>query len=371
MASTRFRFPCADARHLPRHLPRRRPVVLGLVAAALVACGERAPELTPGTGQFRGAEVAAPRPKPTFTLRDTDGRPYDFARETAGAVTLLFFGYTHCPDICPVHLANIGAVLKRLDPADRQRIRVVFVTTDPDRDSAAVIRRWLDNFDPAFVGLRGSLDEVNAIQAQLRLPPAAVTTNAKGQVEVSHAAVVLAFDAAGLWRLSYPFGTRQDDWAHDLPLLVRGRWRAAGPAAARDASGGETMFVGKLRFDDARVPVLRGTAALAAYATIRNSGADDWLLGVEAPGLARTAMLHGQSRSVLGQATMTMLDSLPLPSGGTLALAPGGQHVMLEGLMREPDPGDRVPLVFRFRLAGRVSVPARAVPPDAAQGSLR
>jgi copper(I)-binding protein len=106
---------------------------------------------------------------------------------------------------------------------------------------------------------------------------------------------------------------------------------------------------------------------LSAYVTIRNTGSDDVLLGVEAPGLAMTGMLHGQRTNVLGQTTMTMLDSLPLPSGSTLTLAPGDQHVMLEGLMREPEAGERIPLVFRFRQAGRVSVPALAVPPADAQ----
>lgn len=355
----------APRRHAWRPLTAR--ALRGALLLFATACGDRAPELTPGSGQFRGAEVPTPRQKPSFTLTATDGRSFDFARETEGVVTLLFFGYTHCPDICPVHLANIGAVLKRLDPADRQRIRVVFVSTDPDRDSAAVIRRWLDNFDPTFVGLRGTLDEVNAIQAQLRLPPAAVTTNAKGQVEVSHAALVLAFSADGQWRLSYPFGTRQDDWAHDLPLLVRGRWRTADATDRPAPSGSVTMFVGALRFDDARVPVLRGSATLSAYATIRNTGGDDWLLGVEAPGLAMTGMLHGQRTNVLGQTTMTMLDSIALPAGGTLTLAPGDQHVMLEGLLREPEAGERIPLVFRFRQAGRVSVPAVGVPASAAQ----
>ena len=349
----------------------RRALALGLMAAATAlatGCRDRAPDLTPGTGQFRGAEVPTPRPKPAFTLTATDGRPFDFVRETEGRVTLLFFGYTHCPDICPVHLANIGAVLKRLDPSDRERVRVVFVSTDPDRDSLPVIRRWLDNFDPTFVGLRGTLDEVNAIQAELRLPPAAVTTTPTGQVEVSHAALVLAFDREGLWRLSYPFGTRQDDWAHDLPLLVRGTWRAAALGERRGISGGETMFVGALRFDDARVPVLRGSATLAAYVTIANTGpTDDWLLGVDAPGLAMTGMLHGQRTNVLGQTTMTMADSMLVPANGRLQLAPGDQHAMFEGLLRQPEDGERIPLVFRFRTAGRVSVPALAVPPSAAQ----
>lgn len=342
-------------------------VLLGLVGALVVSC-TKAPELTPGTGQFRGAEVPTPRPKPDFTLTATTGQPFDFRTQTAGQVTLLFFGYTSCPDICPVHLANIAAVLKRLDPSDRNRVRVVFVTTDPDRDSLPVIRRWLDNFDASFVGLRGSLDDVNGIQARLGLPPAQISKSATGQVEVGHAAVVLAFDADGMWRLSYPFGTRQDDWAHDLPLLVRGRWTtAAGPARSATSSG-TSQVVGDLRVDDARVPAMQGTATLAAYATFTSRARDgDWLVRVEAPGLATRAMLHGQTTNVVGQTSMEMLDSLPLPAGGRLVLAPGGQHVMLDGLLRQVSEGDVVPVVFVFRRAGRVTIPAMAVSPSDAQ----
>lgn len=343
----------------------RAAAVLG--SLVLAACADRAPSLTPGTGQFRGTEVDPPRAKPSFVLADTEGRPYDFRRETDGYVTLLFFGYTSCPDICPVHLANIGAVLKRLDPADRGRIKVVFVSTDPDRDSAAVIRRFLDNFDPTFVGLRGTLDEVNEIQRGIGLPPATVTTSASGATEVGHAAVVLAFGTDDQWRLSFPFGIRQEDLAHDLPLLVRGQWTAA-PPDARDRGSSETLFVGALRIDDARVPALQGTSALAGYMTLTNtSPADDWVVSVEAPGLAGHAMLHRQQAEASGASGMAMLDSLLLPAGQRVVLAPGGTHVMLTGLTRGVAVGDRVPLVLHLRRGGRVSIPARAIAPaDAA-----
>jgi protein SCO1 len=345
--------------------------VRALIVAALVCAAgcSKSPDLTPGTGQFRGTEVPTPRPKPAFTLTATTGQPYDFPTQTAGRVTLLFFGYTSCPDICPVHLANIAAVLKRLDPAERDRIRVVFVSTDPERDSLTVIRRWLDNFDPTFVGLRGTLEDVNAFQAGLGLPPAQVTRSAAGQVEVGHAAVVLAFDAEGMWRLSYPFGMRQDDWAHDLPLLVSGRWTTASGPPRSASVGGMSQVVGDLRVDDARVPAMQGTATLAFYGTFTSAAAsDDWLVRVEAPGLATDAMLHGTSVNALGQTTMAMLDSLLVPAGGRLVFAPGGQHVMLGGLTRQVAEGDMVPVVFVFRRAGRITIPAMAVSPADAQG---
>lgn len=223
-----------------------------LATAAALATGacadggvERSAADQRGTDAARGSElrgtVLVPSwPKPAFTLTDTEGRPYDFRARTEGLVTLLFFGYTHCPDVCPIHMANIAAVLEDLPYADRSRIRVVFVTTDPERDTAARLRRWLDRFDRSFVGLRGSEEEVNAIQAELHLPAAVRQPTRPGPLPgayaIGHAAQVIAFTADGRARVVYPFGTRQSDWAHDLPKLVAGGpWPDEEPGAGAAA----------------------------------------------------------------------------------------------------------------------------------------
>ncbi len=172
---------------------------------------------------LRGTMLPEPTDKPSFILTNTNGQPFDFVRDTEGHVTLLFFGYTNCPDICPVHMANLGAVLKRLVPVVSNRIRVVFVTTDPKRDTPERIRRWLDGFDRGFIGLSGPLDSVNAIQERLGLPRALPLGDGDAYA-VGHAAHVLAFTTDNRAHIVYPFGTRQEDWAHDLPLLVQGKW---------------------------------------------------------------------------------------------------------------------------------------------------
>lgn len=177
-------------------------------------------------GEWRGLVLQEPLQKAEFTLTDTEGRPFRFREETDGYVTLLFFGYTHCPDICPLHIANLAAVLQDLPDAVRSQVKVVFVTTDPERDTPERIREWLDAFDPSFIGLWGPLEQVNQIQAAFRLPPAVKQEVPGGDDLVSHAAYVLAFTADNLAHLLYPSGTRQADWAHDLPRLVRrsGDW---------------------------------------------------------------------------------------------------------------------------------------------------
>ena len=194
-------------------------VALALVAAA---CDARQHAID----GLRGVKLSPVRPKPEFTLDDTHGRPFHFAADTRGTATLLYFGYANCPDVCPTHLSNIAAALKKM-PADEQaRVRVVFVTTDPARDTAQALRAWLDNFDKRFIGLRGPLDSVNAIQARLGLPPAAMEAmdeHAAGprNYGVGHAAQVLAFSPDDSLRAEYPNGFSAADWANDLPKLLK------------------------------------------------------------------------------------------------------------------------------------------------------
>lgn len=179
---------------------------------------------------FRGIVLPEPPRMPDLTLTDTDGRPFDLRQRTLGSVTLLFFGYTHCPDVCPVQMTNLAAVLDELRPSERSRIRVVFVSTDPERDTPERLRSWLDRRDSTFVGLRGPMEKVNGAQRQLGLAPAARQDSGDSGdgYLVGHASQVLAFTPDGRARLAYPFGTRQVDWVHDLPILVHEGWPEGG-----------------------------------------------------------------------------------------------------------------------------------------------
>jgi protein SCO1/2 len=171
---------------------------------------------------YRGILMENAPPKPDFTLTDTEGKAFSFRAETDGYVTLLFFGYTNCPDICPVHLASISAVLHDLPVPVQRRIRMVFVTTDPERDTPDRLRTWLDNFDRSFVGLTGPAGEVDSIQLRLGLPPAVRQETEDGGHLIGHASQVMAFSPDDRVRVIYPFGTRQADWKHDLPKLAGG-----------------------------------------------------------------------------------------------------------------------------------------------------
>ncbi len=189
----------------------RLPLVLA-VLLVLSACGRAAaaPE-----GAWAGVELARPMAKPHLVLTDTDGNPYDLVGRTAGRTTLVYFGYTSCTDICPIHLAQLAQVMARNDmPRD---IAVVFITVDPRRDTPEVMRRYLDSFDPRFVGLTGSVAEIDEAQRMFGLPIARPETDDPGVY--GHAGQVFAFAPDGVARTVYPYGTRQTQWVHDLPLL--------------------------------------------------------------------------------------------------------------------------------------------------------
>jgi protein SCO1/2 len=173
---------------------------------------------------YRGGVVTPPLPKPRFVLADTSGAAFDFRQRTDGYVTLLFFGYTNCPDQCPMHMANLGAALKNLPAGTEDRVRLVFVTTDPARDTASVVRRWLDLFDRRFIGLTGTERAIEAVQRAAGVPLATKTGPANGGYGVSHANFVLAYTKDNLAHVIYPGGVSKDDWVHDLPLLIKETW---------------------------------------------------------------------------------------------------------------------------------------------------
>jgi protein SCO1/2 len=164
--------------------------------------------------------VTPPLPKPHFILADTSGQPFDFAEKTKGYVTLLFFGYTFCPDQCPMHMANLGSAVKRLPPGIADQVKLVFVTTDPARDTPQVLRRWLDLFDRRFIGLTGTEAAIEAAERAAGVPVATKTALAHGNYAVAHANFVLAYSRDNLARVIYPGGVSKDDWVHDLPLLT-------------------------------------------------------------------------------------------------------------------------------------------------------
>lgn len=198
-------------------------VVLGAGAWLRASSDSSAPAKS--RGELNGIELGLAQERPSFTLTDTGGRPYDFAAETAGQLTLLFFGYTSCPDICPLHLANLAEALRQ---PGVPRPTVVFVGVDAARDTPEAVRDFLARFDSSFVGLTGTPEELEAAQLAAQVP-VAVTEEPEtpgGDYLVGHASQVIAYTADDLAHVVYPFGVRQQDWVDDLKRLVH-RWPAS------------------------------------------------------------------------------------------------------------------------------------------------
>ena len=241
-------------RETPAATGRRRRHLLRGAACAVVAlavlsgCGASGatPAATASSHAWHGVEPQPVPDRPSFVLTDTDGRPYDFAEETGGRPTLMYFGYTNCPDECPTAMADIAAALRSTPQELREKAVVLLVTTDPDRDSGPVLRRFLDQFSADFIGLRGTAEQVAAAQRAVGIQPA----EKQGPIKtlpgrpnehehktgtaphthtgplgygVGHANVIFAYAADDTLPVVYPGGVRPSDIAADLPELARRR----------------------------------------------------------------------------------------------------------------------------------------------------
>jgi protein SCO1/2 len=176
----------------------------------------------PGTGVYQGFGLVPPRPRPAFTLTDTSGAAYPFGTRTQGKTTLLFFGYTNCPDICPATMADIGVALRKLPVATQKQITVAFVSTDVKHDTGPVIQAWLKNFTPnthaTFVGLRGTQAQVDTAQAASHI----LIAEDGGQ---THSTQVLLFGPDDYARDSFIYDDNgeAEAMAHDLPIVLKGQ----------------------------------------------------------------------------------------------------------------------------------------------------
>ena len=199
-----------------RWLPLLTVMLVVLAACSQTDASGSSDDETP----FEAVPLAEGTPKPDFTLTDTDGNEFDFIAETAGSTTLLFFGFTNCPDICPPHLAQIASVLRL--PDSPTNVKVVFVTVDPDRDTPEAIRAFLDNFSTSFIGLTGDIADIDEAQRQTGLSVAIrEEPDENGNYNVGHSGEMRAYAPNGLGYVTFPFGTRQSQFAHDLAILDR------------------------------------------------------------------------------------------------------------------------------------------------------
>jgi protein SCO1/2 len=210
-----------------------------LAAAALVtaaaftlsACGSGADdsakpvtEVSADSASQKAATVLdKPFVKPDLVLTDTHGKKFDLREETKGKPTLIYFGYTHCPDVCPLTMSNIAVAKKALPKAEQDKLQVVFVTTDPDRDTPAVLGKWLKAQDPDFIGLTGDFATIQGGARTIGISIEPTQKDKNGKLVSMHGTQVIAFSPKtdGGYVL-YGEDATVDDYTKDLPKLVTG-----------------------------------------------------------------------------------------------------------------------------------------------------
>ena len=197
---------------LPRLARLACITIIFAVGLLLAACQHDEPP------PWQLSDITGHMPDLSFQLSNDEGKTVT-AADYRGKVTLLYFGYTHCPDVCPLTLAHLHAVLQKLGkPADN--VRILFVSVDPTRDTPAVMHDYVRAFDPRAIGLTGSPTDIEALTKRYRAAFTREPGAADGSYEVSHSSGIYIFDENGKARLLATPADPQDKIVHDLQLLL-------------------------------------------------------------------------------------------------------------------------------------------------------
>jgi len=167
---------------------------------------------------FHGSLIEPPAPAPDFALSDQNGNPFRLSDQN-GSIVLMFFGYTTCPDVCPATLAQLKQVRADLG-RDADAVRVVLVTVDPGRDTAEQLRNYLSGFDPAFIGLTGSFEQLDIVYRSYGVYQA--IPQLRPGYTVEHTDRIYVIDAKGNLRLTYTTDTASGEIAGDVRELLKG-----------------------------------------------------------------------------------------------------------------------------------------------------
>lgn len=171
-----------------------------------------------GTPQFKSTDITGAPYGKAFALTGHDGRPRTLA-DFRGKVVVLFFGYTQCPDICPTTLADVARAMAALGP-DADRVQVLFVTLDPERDTPEILSRYVPAFDARFLGLYGDLEATRAVAKEFKVFFEKRPGSTPGSYSIDHSAQTYVFDTQGRLRLFVRHERIATDLPHDVRLLL-------------------------------------------------------------------------------------------------------------------------------------------------------
>ena len=197
----------------------RKITIVGLACLLIVALAIVLNMVFLKPASFRGTAYGEPFPAAKdFTLTDAGGNRFKLS-EGKGRITLLFFGYTYCPDVCPTTLSELRLAVDELGEASRQ-VQVVFISVDPGRDTSASMQEYVERFNPAFIGLSGTIEELQPIWDGYGVFREVVDGSSESNYIINHTARVTLIDQSGNMRLSYGFQTPPEDIAHDIEILL-------------------------------------------------------------------------------------------------------------------------------------------------------
>ena len=182
------------------------------LALTLAGCGRGGP-------QFQTSDVTGSAMGRDFALTDHTGKARTLA-DFRGKAVVLFFGYTQCPDVCPTTLATLAEALRRLGP-DAAKVQVLFVTIDPERDTAELLSHYVTAFDPSFLGLSGDAEATAKTAKEFKIIYQKQPGSTPGSYTMDHSAGTFMFDPEGRLRLYAGHGQDAEVFAHDLALLLR------------------------------------------------------------------------------------------------------------------------------------------------------
>ncbi len=186
-----------------------RYLTVFLLITALAACKPAVDNRQLVATDITGADFAQ-----TLSLTDHNGQSRSLA-EFKGQAVVLFFGYTHCPDVCPTTMLDLKQTMKLLGPR-ADELQVLFVTLDPERDTQAVLAQFVPSFDPRFIGLRGNEQEIKQTVANFKIYAKKVEVQGKSSYTLDHSAGMYVFDKAGKIRLYVDYGEKPADIANDI-----------------------------------------------------------------------------------------------------------------------------------------------------------
>ena len=193
----------------------RRAALLLIPTLLLTACSS---DDVPG--ELHGRPLDPPFTVSSQALVGADGASYSLTADTSKRLTMVFFGYTNCPDICGTVLGNLSSAMTRLDEADREQVEVVFVTTDPARDTGEVVRDYLDRYDPEFIGVTGDLDDITKVAASVAVGMGDELPSGGYEVD-AHSTQVTGIDVEDQAPIYWSQTTSPSEFAEDIHTLLR------------------------------------------------------------------------------------------------------------------------------------------------------